>query len=375
MIFLKSLAVFLGTIIGVGIFGLPYAASKAGFFVMAAYIFGMALAAIAIHLMYAEVCVRTTGEHRFPGYVKEYLGKNWSNFSFVIAAMGMTGALLSYLIVGGEFLYFLFSDFLNYGSLFYTLLFFILGAYLVFKDKKNISKVEVFLLAGLFLILFWFFFKSYAHIEIGNFNNFNPNFFFLPYGIALFSLWGLSVIPELKELMSIYPFKKLRANLMRLIFWGIVFSAFIYLFFVFIVFGVSGQNTSSEAIYGLGTILGNDAAKIGFLFGVICCFTSFIAIAQVFKRTLYHDFKVPKNISWFIACFLPLSLYFLGARDFIKVIGFTGSVFIGIEAVIMVFLYRSFLKQRMFKKMNPLFYLLTAVFLTGIIIEAFYFLS
>ena len=32
--FFKALSVFLGTVIGVGIFGLPYVASKAGFFLL-----------------------------------------------------------------------------------------------------------------------------------------------------------------------------------------------------------------------------------------------------------------------------------------------------------------------------------------------------
>ena len=37
MTFFKALAVFLGTVIGVGIFGLPFVASKAGFFIVLLY--------------------------------------------------------------------------------------------------------------------------------------------------------------------------------------------------------------------------------------------------------------------------------------------------------------------------------------------------
>ncbi|GAI30415.1 unnamed protein product, partial [marine sediment metagenome] len=53
--FFKALSVFLGTVIGVGIFGLPYVALKAGFFVTVFYFLFMVLIAVSIHFLYAEV--------------------------------------------------------------------------------------------------------------------------------------------------------------------------------------------------------------------------------------------------------------------------------------------------------------------------------
>jgi len=51
MKFLKALAVFLGTVIGVGIFGLPFVASKAGFFIVLFYfLFIILIAALAFFL-------------------------------------------------------------------------------------------------------------------------------------------------------------------------------------------------------------------------------------------------------------------------------------------------------------------------------------
>lgn len=373
MIFLKALAVFLGTLIGVGVFGLPFAALKAGFLIMVVYLFAMAFIAIAIHLMYAQVCLGTVGKHRFPGYVKEYLGGNWSNFSFVVIILGLLGALLSYLIIGGEFLNAIFSDYFGQDPVFYTILFFIAGAYLVFRDIKNISVAEFFLVAALLMAFALIFIKSVPHINVDNFLEINQGFLFMPYGIALFSLWASSVIPELKEMMSVYPFRKMRRNLIKVIFLGIIIASFVYLFFTFAVLGVSGKKTSSEAISGLG--LGKNMVKLAAFLGIMCCFTSFISIALTLKKTFWYDFKMSKNVSWLISCFLPLIFFLLGARDFIKIIGFTGSVFIGIEGIIIVFLYKGFLNKKMFKKMNPLFYFFVFVFIIGIILEAIYFLS
>ena len=77
MNFLKALSVFLGTVIGVGIFGLPYVALKAGFFVTVFYFLFMVLIAVSIHFLYAEVALGTKGIHRLPGYVEKYLGEKW----------------------------------------------------------------------------------------------------------------------------------------------------------------------------------------------------------------------------------------------------------------------------------------------------------
>jgi tyrosine-specific transport protein len=102
-VFLKALSVFLGTVIGVGIFGLPFVAQKAGFFVVLGYFLFMVLVAILTHLFFGEVALDTKKIYRLPGYVGEYLGQRWKKLSFFITATGLFGALLAYLIIGGQF--------------------------------------------------------------------------------------------------------------------------------------------------------------------------------------------------------------------------------------------------------------------------------
>jgi amino acid permease len=375
MIFLKAIAVFLGTVIGVGFFSLPYIASKAGFFIMAAYLLIMTIVAITVHLMYAEVCVATTKHMRLPGYAKEYLGDNWSKLAFLVIISSLLMALVPYLIVGGEFLNSIFSPYFNNGPVFYTILFFIAGSYLVFKDIRNISKAELFLLLGIIGVVVYIFFRSIPIIDYWNFSGFDKKFLFFPFGAVLFSLWGSSVIPELKEIMSIFPIKKMRRNMNMVIVLGLVITFFIYLIFASSVLGVSGRNTSKEAISGLIPFMGRGVVILGSALGVICCFTTFIAIALVLKKTLWYDFKLQKNVSWFIVCFLPLIIFLCGARDFIEIIGFVGSISIGLEAIIVIFLYNAFLKQRMHQKSVNFSYLLVAVFFVGIVLEILAFLS
>ncbi|PIP24957.1 MAG: hypothetical protein COX34_01425 [Candidatus Nealsonbacteria bacterium CG23_combo_of_CG06-09_8_20_14_all_36_12] len=364
--FSKALAVFVGTIIGVGIFGLPYVASKAGFFVVLGYFILITSAVIFIHLFFGEIAAGTKGLHRLPGYAAEYLGPKWGKISLFILGLAISGALLAYLIVGGKFLQLYFSNFFGGGPIFWTLIFFSFGAFLIFKGIRTISQIELTLLLIFFAILIIFLVKALPFINLNYLSNLDWKFFTFPYGVILFSLWGSTVIPEIKEML--FPNIKL---LKKVIITGISLSTLTYLFFIFIILGVSGPLTSKEAISGFIQAVGDNILKLGFIFGFITTFTSFITLGLALKKTLWYDFGLSKNISWGISCFLPLSLFFTGLREYIQVIGFIGAIMLGIEGIIIVFIYRNFLKFKE-KKFNPLIYSFCILFILGILFETFY---
>jgi len=368
--FLKALSIFAGTIIGVGIFGLPYVAAKAGFFIVVSYFLLMSGLAMIIHLMYGKIALSTKTLHRLPGYANQYLGPFWKKIAFFIIGLGLTGALLAYLIVGGNFLNSLFSSYFGGNTLIYTLLFFTAGAFLVFRGIKSISQVELSFLIVFFLLLVLFFIKAFPFINLDYLSNIDLRFIALPYGVIIFSLWGSSLVPEVKEVLE--NNEKL---LKRAIVSGILLATITYLFFIFIVFGVSGPNTSKEAISGLIQVLGDNIIKFGFLFGIITCFTSFITLGLTLKKVLWYDFGLSKNLAWFIACFFPLILFLLGLRQFIDIIGATGAVALGCEAVLIVFIYKAFLKKKFSRRMNAWLYLLPIFFILGVFFEIFYLMA
>lgn len=327
--FIKALAVFSGTVIGVGIFSLPYVSFRAGFLVVFFYFLVMASVAILIHFIFGEVALGTQGIHRLPGYVGKYLGPRWKKITLFIIGLGLMGALLAYLIVGGSFLNSFFSPFFGGNEILYTLLFFVFGSYLIFRGIKSISQVEITLLLVFFIILLLFLIKAFPFINIENFKTINLKFFTFPYGIVLFSLWGSALVPEIKEMV-----KGSRRELRKVIFSGITISFITYLFFIFIIFGASGSATSKEALSGFIGKVGDGILRLGFIFGVICCFTSFITLGLTLKKVFWYDFGLSPNFSWFITSFLPLGLFLLGIREFIEVIGFTGGLMLGLEGII-----------------------------------------
>lgn len=364
--FLEALAVFTGTIIGAGIFGLPYIASKAGFGVMVFYFFVLIILTIIIHFLLAEVSRDTQRIARIPGYAEEYLGKGWRNFSLAVSSLGLIGALLAYLILGGKFLAFYFSPYFGGQTILYTIVYFILGAFLIYRGTRSIAKTEIIMGLTFILILFFFFSRGLPSIHLENFLTFNPRYFIFPYGAILFSLWGLALVPEIKEMVE-RDRKKLRLVISS----GIILSGLCYLFFIFVILGVSGPKTSPDAISGFALAIGGQAVRLGFIFGLLTTFTSFITLGLTLKKIFQYDLKLPEKTSWAIACFSPLLLYLSGIKNFIEVISLTGAVMLGLEAVIVIFIYKKFLEKR-FQRRAPIWiYPLTGLFLLGIILRVF----
>ncbi|MEK7624529.1 MAG: aromatic amino acid transport family protein [Patescibacteria group bacterium] len=360
--FLEASAVFVGTIIGVGIFGLPYIASKAGFGIMIVYFFVLTILVIVIHLLLAEVSRNTDKIARIPGYAEEYLGKGWGKFSLIVSSSGLIGALLAYIILGGKFLTWYFAPYFGGGELVYTLLYFAFGSYLIYKGIKGIAKTELIMVLTFMLVLLLFFSRGLPFLRLENLFTFDPHYLVLPYGAVLFSLWGLSLVPQVKE-MTGGEKKKLRLIISS----GIALTGIFYILFILIILGVSGPKTSLDAFSGFALTVGDKIAPLGFVFGILTTFTSFIALGLSLKKTFQYDLKMTEKASWFIACFSPLLLYFLGNKNFLEVISLTGAVMLGIEAIIVIFIYKKFFEKKFQKKAPLWIYPLASFFLIGLI--------
>jgi len=370
MAFFKALALFLGTIIGAGIFGLPFVAKEAGFWVVFGYFCVFSAVTVYLYSLYGKVILASPERSRLPGYAGRYLGKMAQNIAFFTVILGLAGSLLAYLVIGGGFLQKLLSPYLEAPEVFFYLLFFLPAAFLVFGEKsKGIAGAEILFLALLgFLLLAMLFFAA-PLIQIKFFKGFEPVNIFIPYGVVIFSLSGSAVLPEAAGILR--GKKNAGKKLRNVILSGLIASSLIYLLFIFVTLGVSGSDTSRDAISGLEKFLGFKAAGLGYVLGVAACFTSFLTLALVFRKTLQYDFGIKKNLSWVLACFSPLLLLALGLDQFINIIAFTGAIALGVENIILIFLYRAFSGKNSFK--SALFlYFLAAIFVAGVIMELFY---
>ena len=111
--------------------------------------------------------------------------------------------------------------------------------------------------------------------------------------------------------------------------------------FSLLVIGVSGNETSSDALSGLVPFLGEKIMFIGGLFGLVAVAASFLVLGNYLKNSLRYDYKIPSFLAASIAVFAPLVLFLLGFREFIAVIGIVGIIVGVIEGIVIVLLYRA----------------------------------
>src|SRR3989338_5511327 len=265
--YIYPVATLSGSIIGVGFFALPYITMKVGIWLMLAYFLVLGFLVILIHLMYGEIALKTPDFKRLPGFVGFHLGKWPGRLSLIFTTIGSFGILLVYLIIGSHFLSSVFLPIFGGSKLLYVFIYFALASLIIYFGIKIVSKVELGVICFLLLVLVLIFIKGFSQIKISNLFIGNINFeienLFLPYGAVMFSLLGAGMIPEAEEMLG-----KNKKLIKKIIITAILIPAVIYLFFIFLVLGITGANTTQSALLGLKGFLGNGIIILSILVGV-----------------------------------------------------------------------------------------------------------
>jgi len=335
--FVLALSTLIGTIIGAGIFGLPFVISKSGVIPGVFYFLILGGAVTLLHLFIGEIALRTSEKHRLIGYADIYLG-NWGKVLATLSTfVGTIGALLAYIIIGGIFLQKVVSPFVPISEMTLSLLFWAGLSLFILRGIQLIAKAEFVMNIALFSVIAIVFIFAFPHVKTQNFQLFDASNIMLPFGVVLFALAGWSAIPEIADL---FKKRKERRNLDNLIVWSSIIVIGLYALFTFFVVGVSGGDTSPDTIAGLEPLLGENIVMLGALFGLIAIAASFLVLGNYLKNSLRYDFNFPYLPAAFIAIVAPLLLFLAGFQDFIAVIGLVG-VFIGVvEGILIVLIFQ-----------------------------------
>jgi amino acid permease len=359
MKFLHATAVLIGIMVGVGFFGIPFAFAKAGFWVGAAWLVALAVIVCVFDLLFAELTVSTSGTHQVVGYAGIWLGP-WGRRIITLAnVLSLYGALLAYLIVAGEFLHNVLSNFLTIDPQWYALVFGFALSLLWFLRARTMASLELVLIGIYVAVICVIVVIGVPHIAWSNFIGWTPDFWYLPYGIILFSLAGLSAIPIQRQLLAG------RERLMRpAIITAIAVVVALYLLFAFVVVGISGDVTSPEALSGLYGIIGAPIIIFGSLLGVFTISTSYTLLGTALYETFNTDYKIPPFGAWLLSIVPPIFFFMSGLRNFIDVIGLIGAVAVGAISVLLLIAY-----QRACRRNKILVWALMAFFVAGIVYQ------
>lgn len=374
--FLYATATLVGTIVGAGMFGIPYVVAKSGFLIGAIFLLALTVITLLMHLIYGEIVCRTHEKYRLVGYARHYLGKKGKIIATIALIFGLYGALLVYIIISGEFLSTIFFPWLGGSSFIYGLIFLAIGAFAIFKDLTLVKKLELGMSLILILIIFLIFFSGLPHLNISNLKIIDLKYFFLPYGVILWALAGGAAIPEIREILEADG-KKYKKTIIL----GTIIPAILYSLFMFIVVGITGGATSPEAIEGLVGFLGRGIIFLGAFFGFLAAITSFFVLGIVLKKVFWYDYKINKTLSWFLVCSIPLIGFLLGLREFIPIIGFLGVVLGAMEGTIIILIYQKAKKagnrepEYSLKIPKIVTYALIGIFILGLIYQIVYFVK
>ena len=188
--FYLAVAVMIGYIIGVGMFGLPYLVSKAGIISFVVLILIIGFIQHLLHLIYANLILVTRKYHRMPGYAGVYLGRKGKVIITISKFVGNFGALLAYIIITGIFLKQLLGPIFGGSEFLYATILFLLEAIIIFFGIGILARVELFMTSLLIIIVILIVVQGSKFISADNFTIMDLSLFFLPYGAVLFALDG-----------------------------------------------------------------------------------------------------------------------------------------------------------------------------------------
>jgi len=362
MKFYAAIALVIGTVIGAGVFGIPYAISKSGFILGMINIIFVGFMTTIMTLYMGEVVLRTKEKKQFVGLAEKYLGKYGKWLMFASIVMGIYGALTAYLVGIGESLSFLFGG----NPLIYSLLFFIVSTPIILIGLRTILGVEFGLSISLVVTFIAISLILIPKINMANLSYINLSKAFYPYGVILFATLGYSVIPEVKMVLN-----NQKNRIMHAIVIAMIVCITIYTLFSFSIIGVYGKEISEIATKSLNgglSILGTTVALLAMA-------TGFLALSMVLKDVYSIDIKINKKTSFALVSLIPLMIILFLSPSFVTVISLTGAYGGGLTGVLCALMIKEARKKGEVKPNfvvpggNFLIYLSILVFIMGIIFQ------
>ncbi len=356
-----AVTTLLGTIIGAGIFGIPYAIAKSGIIMGLIHIITIAAITAIVFLYLGEISLRTKGDHHLSGYAEKYLGKKGKMIMLLSTICGIYAAILAYLIGVGNSLSFLLFNNQNY-SLQLGITFWIIISILSLRGLKALKEGEFIGASTVIIIIISMLFFFINKINFNNLTQLsNPTLlnYFSPFGVILFAFLGYSIIPEIKKVLA-----NNRKEMKRSIILTIVITTIIYITFTFIVIGISGKNTPKIATISLG--------KPFILLGIITMFNAYFALSVALIDALSFDFNQSKIKSWLYTTIIPIMLFIIltltNSADFTKVIGIGGVISGGLTSILILVMIN---KAKILGDRHPEYSIPTSKILKFILITIF----
>lgn len=324
---LPAVATMVGMILGVGIFGVPVVYARLGLFLGLLMTCGITLLVVATHLLFAEIVCHAPVRLRLVQAAGRTFGPWFGRVVMIAHILGLSGALLAYIIAGGSFA----AVILGLPDPFYAQV----GLFLIFslvamRGRSPMTRTQVllvFLLLGAIIGLAG---SAVPYARLERLFVQAPDGILESYGVLLFALAGLPAIPTVVEALGRKHVREIRQVIVA----GTLAAAVTTALFGFLIAAATGPRIPHDVIQILAQVAGQRVVVVAAVMGLLAVVTSFLALAVYVRDLLLLDARLPKSAAW-AGTLLPPFLFFLaGARELTPVIAITGGVFGGIDGMI-----------------------------------------
>jgi amino acid permease len=333
--FWRGLRPLLGSTLGVGFFGLPFACATVGWVMGIALLMTAVMVNTVLLFAYSQIALaqgpRSHG--RYIHVVGEYFSGVGKLFIHIVFLALQAGTLLAYIIAGGTFLALLLQPLFGGGMAVYAAFFWGAASLSVLAGKRFVTSLQRYILPLFFVSLGVLAAIAFPAVRGEYLLHLSPQYIPGVAGVFLLACYSITAIPEVRD--AVQGQERLMD---KAIVWGMITVFAVYLLFTAVVVGVTGRATSPESLRGLmaySPVLAYVAAAIG----VVLVFNAFVNVGIAAKNTLVYDLRVRYLSSWGLVCCVPGALFLLGVRNFVGVLTFTGSVLASLCALFVLWAY------------------------------------
>lgn len=364
-----------GTIIGAGMFALPYVTARAGLLMGIVYLLLFALITYWTLGCFAEVILCTRGfHHQLGGYAEHHFGKTAKHFVAAIQIFTSYGSLLVYTIGIAELLAVLSGSFLpETDERWFGAIFILISFVIVRYGMKGLRAAESWSTFIMLLLIVGLIVWTIPFIKPLATPLWDWSFIGLPFGVVMFAYGGLSAVTLMSDILA-----RDRRLLKKAIGWGVFIPLLFYLVFTISTVLATGVSVTPDALIALGHI-GNYPFLVPFgaVLGIFAMATSFWPISHTLGDAFCYDYKIPRWCRIIFLGLIPLALYLFSNANFIGAISITGGVLSTLLGIVVVALYN---KVRVHRERTPeinfiypkyLTLLLIIVFISGLIWEIY----
>lgn len=335
--YFESIGIIVGTVIGLGIFSIPYAGRLGGVWPGATLILVVSLVMVLISFLFAEIILFSGGNGRgLVFYASKYIGGWAGKLVSCSVFLGYTGSLVAYILAITVF----FSSLIGLGKDFFwpiILFFTAFNSLVLIRGIKSLGRLELFfslfLLLAFLIILFsgMFFWQPIED---------NWGYFLLPYGVVWFALTGESAIP-----IAIRVLDKKRKKIAPVIAISYAIIFIITVTFFINAIKIGDGSLKPDPFLTMSEKMGAWVNYLGSTLSIVAVATSFWVSATYLKKILEEDISISQILSWVIVVFLPLILILFGVHNFIRVISLIGILMGTVDSLVIISIYSKIFKN------------------------------